>query len=415
MTEFSYIHAADIHLDSPMRGLERDPDAPAHGLREASRLAFRNLIDLAIEERVAFVLIAGDLYDGDWEDWRTGLFFRQQVTRLVEAGIRLVMVAGNHDAASIITRQLRLPSGVTLLPHDQCGTVLVDQYGVAIHGQSFATRSITEDLSSNYPHKVPGLFNIGLLHTSLTGRFGHDNYAPTTVEALVAKGYDYWALGHVHAREVVCEDPWILFSGNLQGRKARENGAKGATLVTVRDHRVVSVQHRPVDVVRWCLVEVPVQGESNLDGVMGRVARALSEEVKAAEDRPIAARVTFTGASSLHARLLGEAETIRHGIIAEARQFGAGSVWIESVAIDTAMTGDLAALYDRPDVIGQLAEILDDLIEESGMELLGEYPGLLRNRMSGIELAPEHPLKDAGPGLLKKARDLILSRFALGA
>jgi hypothetical protein len=218
-------------------------------------------------------------------------------------------------AASIITRELRLPSGITLLPHDQCGTVLVDQYGVAIHGQSFATRSITEDLSSNYPHKVPGLFNIGLLHTSLTGRFGHDNYAPTTVEALVAKGYDYWALGHVHAREVVCEDPWILFPGNLQGRKARESGAKGATLVTVRDHRVVSAQHRPVDVVRWCLVEVPVTGEPNLDGVMGRVARALSEEVKAAEDRPIAARVTFTGASSLHARLMGEAETIRHGII----------------------------------------------------------------------------------------------------
>jgi hypothetical protein len=112
---------------------------------------------------------------------------------------------------------------------------------------------------------------------------------------------------------------------------------------------------------------------------------------------------------------MGEAETIRHGIIAEARQFGAGSVWIESVAIDTATTGDLAALYRRPDVIGQLAKILDDLIEESGMELLGEYPGLLRNRMSGIELAPDHPLKDAGPDLLKKARDLILSQLALGA
>jgi DNA repair protein SbcD/Mre11 len=411
MNEFRFLHAADIHLDSPMRGLEADPDAPAQLLREASRSAFRNLIDLAIEEQVAFMLIAGDLYDGNWEDWRTGQFFTEQVARLAEAGIPLVMVAGNHDAASLITRSLRLPSGITRLPHDQCGRVLLDDYGVAIHGQSFATRAITEDLSRNYPQAVPGLFNIGLLHTSLTGRFGHDNYAPTTVEALISKGYNYWALGHVHAREVVQESPWIVFSGNLQGRQIRESGAKGASLVIVRDGQVASVEHRPLDVLRWVPVPVSVTGERNLDDAMARIGRALSEAIGAASGRPIAARVTLTGATPLHGQLLGQSERIRQGVIAEGRQQQGDMVWVESVAIDTQSTTDLDALRGRPDIVGRLAKALDELIDEIGIDLLDEYPERLRHRMPGIELPPDHPLREGGPDLLKRARELVLSGF----
>lgn len=123
------------------------------------------------------MLIAGDLYDGEWQDWRTGLFFIEQASRLTEAGIRLLLVAGNHDAASVITRNLRLPRHVTLFPHEQSGQLVLEEYGVAVHGQSFATRAVTHDLSRNYPKALPGLFNIGLLHTSLTGRPGHENYA----------------------------------------------------------------------------------------------------------------------------------------------------------------------------------------------------------------------------------------------
>jgi DNA repair exonuclease SbcCD nuclease subunit len=411
MTEFRFLYAADIHLDSPMRGLEAHPDAPVQLLREASRLAFRNLIELAVGEQVAFMLIAGDLYDGDWEDWRTGQFFTEQVAKLAEAGVPAVMVDGNHDAASLITRRLRLPNGITRLPHDQCGRVVLDEYGVAIHGQSFATRAVTEDLSWNYPQAIPGLFNIGLLHTSLTGRFGHDSYAPTTVEALVAKEYDYWALGHVHAREVVLDDPWIVFSGNLQGRQIREDGAKGASIVTVRGGRVASVEHRPLDVLRWCPVPVPVAGERDLDGVMARIGRALSEAVAAAAGRPIAARVTLTGATPLHGQLLGQPDCVRQGVIAEGRQQEAETVWIESVAVDTQSTADFDALRSRPDVVGRLAKALVDLVEEIGIDVLGEYPERLRHRMPGIALPPDHPLSEGGPDLLKRARELVLSRF----
>jgi DNA repair protein SbcD/Mre11 len=411
MTEFRFLHAADIHLDSPMRGLEADPDAPVRLLREASRAAFRNLIDAAIEENVAFVLIAGDLYDGDWQDWRTGLFFTEQVAKLSDSGIPLVMVAGNHDAASVITRYLRLPELGTMLPHDQCGQVVFEEFGVAIHGQSFATRSVSEDLSRNYPGPVPGLFNIGLLHTALTGRPGHADYAPTTVETLVAKGYDYWALGHVHAHEIVHKDPWVVFPGNLQGRQIRESGPKGASLVTVRDGRVAAVEDRALDVLRWASVPVSLADESDFDGAMARVGHALSESVRAAAGRPVAARVALTGATPLHGQLIGNIERARQGIIAEGRQHGAELLWIESVTIDTESASDLEGLRTRPDVIGRLTKLMDELIDENEADLLGDYPERLRQRIP-VELPVGHALREGRPALLKRARELVLTRLA---
>ncbi len=412
MGEFRFFHAADIHLDSPMRGLETDPEAPAALLREASRMAFRNLIDVAVEEQAAFVLIAGDLYDGDWQDYRTGLFFVEQVAKLAEAGIPLVMIRGNHDAQSVITRHLRLPAHVTMLPYDRCGRVVLEQHGVAVHGQSFPQPAVTEDLSSHYPPPLPGLFNIGLLHTSLNGRPGHDNYAPTTVETLVAKGYDYWALGHVHAREIVHENPWVVYPGNLQGRRIRESGAKGAALVTVRDGQVCGVEHRPLDIVRWCPIAVRLAGESELDGVMARVGQALAEAVHAAEHRPIAVRVILTGATYLHCELLGQPDRVREGVIAEGRQRGADAVWVELVKLDTEPAVDLDWLERRPDVVGRLTKAFDELIAGSGLELLGDYAETLKHRLSGIDLPPEHPFRDGGVALMRQARELVLARLA---
>ena len=104
---------------------------------------------------------------------------------------------------------------------------MLEDLGLAVHGQGFAKREVTEDLSSAYPQADPHLFNIGLLHTCLDGKPGHEPYAPCTVDGLRSKGYQYWALGHVHNREVVSQDPWIVFPGNIQGRHARETGSQG--------------------------------------------------------------------------------------------------------------------------------------------------------------------------------------------
>lgn len=153
---FRFIHAADVHLDSPLRGLEKYDGAPVDEIRSATRRALEQLVLLAIDEQVAFVLIAGDIYDGDWPDYNTGLFFNSQMTRLKEAGIRVFLILGNHDAANTMTRSLTLPDNVVKFPHDAAATEVLEDVGVAIHGQSFATRKVTEDLSQSYPDKVTG-------------------------------------------------------------------------------------------------------------------------------------------------------------------------------------------------------------------------------------------------------------------
>lgn len=279
------VHAADIHLDSPLRGLDRYDGAPSADLRVATRRAFVNLVDHCLEERVDALLLAGDVYDGDWQDFNTGLFFVKQLARLREAGIRVWAVLGNHDAASVITRRLKLPENVTLLSHDAPQTSVDERLGLAVHGQSFAKRDVGEDLAAAYPRALPGLLNVGLLHTALAGRPEHAPYAPTTSDRLASKGYAYWALGHVHRAEVVSRDPWIVFPGNLQGRSVRETGEKGFVVVTAEGTEVRSVEPVAADVARWHDLSVDVSPARNPDDAATLVQRALEAAAGASAGR----------------------------------------------------------------------------------------------------------------------------------
>ena len=178
---FSFIHCADIHLDSPLRGLEKYEGAPVERLRDASRRAFENLVDFALERGVAFMLIAGDLFDGDWEDFGTGLYFNSQIARLRQAGIRVFVVHGNHDAMTSISRHLIWPENVHVFPSGNVETIHLDEWKTAVHGISYEHRAESRNLASMFPERVVGAFNIGLLHTSLDGRAGHEPYAPCTI------------------------------------------------------------------------------------------------------------------------------------------------------------------------------------------------------------------------------------------
>lgn len=260
---FKFIHAADIHLDSPLHRLDIYEGAPVMEFRQATRRAFENLIQLAIAEKVAFVLIVGDLYDGDWKDYNTGLYLVGQMNRLKEAGILMFVVAGNHDAASRITKTLRFPDNVRVFASDSPERFLLEEPLVAVHGQSFATPVIKKDLSFDYPEPVSGYFNIGLLHTCATGREGHEPYAPCSPEALRNKGYDYWALGHVHQHEILAQDPPVVFAGNIQGRHIRETGAKGCVVVAVDEAGRTELSFTALDVVRWAAIEVNADGAHN--------------------------------------------------------------------------------------------------------------------------------------------------------
>ena len=222
-----FLHAADLHIDSPLRGLSAYEGAPVEQIRGATRRAVENLVDAAISHGVDLVVIAGDVFDGDWKDYSTGLFWIAQLARLEATRIPVVFVAGNHDAASEISRRLRLPPNVTQLSSAKPETKRFDDLNVAVVGQGYSTKAVSADLAAAYPLADPGLFTIGLLHTSLDGRPNHASYAPTTIDTLRSRGYQYWGLGHVHQREAVLTDPWVVFPGNLQGRHARDRAECG--------------------------------------------------------------------------------------------------------------------------------------------------------------------------------------------
>lgn len=356
---FRFIHAADIHLDSPLVGLSRYEGAPVAQLRAATRSAFTRLVDFAIGEAVDFMVIAGDLYDGDWRDYNTGLYFAKEMGRLHDAGIPVFVLHGNHDAKSEITKQLKLPPNVHVFSDRQPRTFELEHLNVALHGQSFRTPETTENLAAAYPAPVPGWTNIGVLHTALEGHAAHASYAPCAIAELVARGYDYWALGHVHEHAVRHERPWIVYPGNLQGRHARETGERGAVLVTA-DAEGFQLSRCCTDVVRWHRLEIDAADAQGLDDVVeraGRLLESLAQEHLQA--RALAVRVAVRGRSRAHGKLFGLENQLRHDILAQANAIGGDALWIEKVCIETLPTLSAEELLARSDALADLQQLLD--------------------------------------------------------
>jgi DNA repair exonuclease SbcCD nuclease subunit len=362
---FKFIHAADLHLDSPLHKLDLYEGAPVEAFRQATRRAFDNLVRLAISENVSFVLIAGDLYDGDWKDYNTGLYLVSRLVRLRDAGIPVFIVAGNHDAASRITRTLRLPDSVTLAPSDKPATYFLEDIDVAVHAQSFGTPSVKKDLSRNYPMGVDGLFNIGLLHTCATGREGHEPYAPCTLDGLVGKGYDYWALGHVHRYEVLLNDPPVVFPGNTQGRHARETGPKGCVLVTVSDGGRAEMVSTPVDAVRWEAVTVDVKAPDTGYDIVDRFGRLLETLQEKNPGLPLAVRALMEGETLALDDVMADTERWTNELRAEALERGEGRIWVEKTGFRLFSPVSDRGLEDAGGAVGELLDLFSELDDDA--------------------------------------------------
>ncbi|WAS93864.1 metallophosphoesterase family protein [Nannocystis punicea] len=342
------IHAADLHIDSPLRGLGRIEGAPVDDIRLATRRAFSRLVDTCLEDQAALLILAGDVFDGEWRDFNTGLFFVRELARLRDVGTRVVMVRGNHDAESVLARHIPLPEHVHTFPAEAAGTLELPALGLAVHGQSYGNRSVEDNLAEYYPDRRRDLLNIGVLHTNAIGAAEHSNYAPCTVQQLVRRGYDYWALGHVHKRSILHTDPWVVYPGNLQGRHANEAGARGCTVLDIDNLKIRSVAHRDLDVLRWAEISLAAAAAADTDDLLGTLRMRLQQIVFEAGGRPVLARVLVDGATHLHARLAAHPEPFA----AQARAIAAdlGDVWIEQVRFRTrppAETehGELLALH----------------------------------------------------------------------
>ncbi len=410
------VHAADLHLDSALTGLSRYESAPADEIRGATRRALVNLVDLCIEERAALLLLAGDLFDGDWRDISTGLFFAAQMAKLCEAGVRVVWIRGNHDAASQIRRSVRLPEKVVELASERAETKVFEELGVAVHGRSFAQRDVTEDLAAGYPARKAGALNVGLLHTALEGRPGHDRYAPCRVDTLVAHGYEYWALGHVHEREVVLQEPYIVFPGNLQGRHARELGAKGATLVSFEGDRILSVEHRSLDVVRWAELVLAGERAASLDDVLSAAQTALASAVSQAEGRLLAFRVRISGPSALDAQLRAKRDYLSEALCIQSYGAGGAGAWFEKLVLQTRPLSVQAPAGH--DALSEIDSVLAELVGAEGAATLQEVLADLARKLPAevLELVPELRAQspEAAAELVSDVQSLLRERLSAG-
>jgi DNA repair exonuclease SbcCD nuclease subunit len=390
-----FIHTADIHLDSPLHRLEEYEGAPVDEIRRASRRAFENLIDLAREESVDFILIAGDLFDGDWKDYNTGLYFVSQMRRLNEDGIPVFIVAGNHDAEGKMTRKLPYPQNVHVFSSRKPATKTLEKLEVAIHGQSFAKPAMMDNIAKRYPEPLPGHFNIGLLHTSLNGRENHAAYAPCSVDDLNSRGYDYWALGHVHQFEIVASDPPVVFPGCIQGRHVKENNVKGCVLVEVQAGTSPEINHHALDVIRWQRLSIELSDEKTLAECMERFSACLDTEIERQDSLPVVVRVEFSGETDLHQQLAEDPQHVKESVRSTAITTYGDRVWIEKIKIRTRPREQITP---DPGPLRELKLYVDELSasEEGLLALSAELSDLFKKlppdyRQGEARLNPDDP------------------------
>ena len=345
------LHTADIHLDSPLKSLALRNETLRDHIQSATRQAFARIIDTALAEGVAALLIAGDLFDGAQRCAKTAAFLSGQIERLRAAGIAVFYIKGNHDAENPITGEVALPDNVHVFD-GRGGKVRLGDTDIWIHGVSFTGRHAPDSLLPKFGAPVPGAVNIAMLHSSLAGAVGHDTYAPCSVDDLAALGFDYWALGHIHKRQVYRDAPWIVMPGIPQGRDIGEAGAKSATLLTIEAGQI-TVEEVPTSVVTFLLHDIDVTGAESDDEIRQRVRSALHAlSASLAPGETVILRLTLAGRTARHWQVLRDAAIWAETAVQIAEE--TGRLWVEKLclaleapratAADTAATDEIARL-----------------------------------------------------------------------
>ncbi|MEX0820029.1 MAG: DNA repair exonuclease [Pirellulaceae bacterium] len=414
---FKFIHTADLHIDSPLRGLEAYEGSPIEQFRAATRRAFENLVTLAMQHRVAFVIVAGDLFDGKWPDMKTGLWTAGQFRRLERENIPVYLLRGNHDAASKVRPAISWPGNVHEFSVRGPETFLLEETGVALHGQGFAHQECNEDLAATYPMRVDGMFNIGVLHTSLTGNADHDTYAPTSEAVLRSKGYDYWALGHIHQRSEApfSTRPFIGYSGNTQGRHIRETGARGCLLNTVVDGELEPPEFLETDTLRWHLATVSLAEQDDAGDLINNVRQRVAACHESSEGRFSAIRIVVRGACAAHRELVHPVR--REETLTQIRNLANeldDEVWIEKIKFETRTPIDIEQLRRGSDLVAELLRSIQDARgDDAQLRLLAEELSPLATKAPielsecGIDLQDPEQLR----GWLQQAEGLLVSKL----
>ena len=366
MSTLRFIHAADLHLDSPFKGLKVfAPDSVSSELRKATFNVYDNIINLCIKEHVDALLIAGDVYDGADRSLGAQLKFVDGLKRLDAAGIRSFVCHGNHDPLDGWEARLDLPDGcVRFGPELRGEPVFPDNPERAIvYGISYPQRDVRENLSQHFRDLPRAGFNIGLLHANVDGNTEHDSYASCSLSDLEKTGIDYWALGHIHTRSVLRhENPSIVYPGNPQGRHPNEPGPRGVYLVDVDVSGAVRLEFRSVDTIRWESRDLQIGGledeQQALDAMFNLAGLVLDE----AEGRSVVLRLVLGGRGPLD-RWLRRPGTVED-LLQELNEECAGHspwLWCERIQLETESWIDREQIREQEDFAGDLARLVQDM------------------------------------------------------
>jgi DNA repair exonuclease SbcCD nuclease subunit len=358
MKEFSFVHAGDLHLDSPFRGITAKAPSVAGALRTATFAAFESLVRLCLDEDVLFLLIAGDVYDSADRSVRAQLSFRDGLKVLAERGVRTFLVHGNHDPLDGWSSSIEWPEGVTVFGGENVSTSIVKSGGVrlaAISGISYPRAVEHRHLANLFRAGNPGIFQVALMHANCGGNTLHEAYAPCRLSDLMGKGFDYWALGHVHERAVLSDRPLVVYPGNIQGLNIRETGPRGCSLVRVDSSGQATVTFRPLDAVRWLTGEVSIAGLETIDALDDRIAEAVEALSAEADGRPTIARLSLTGRGALSSGL--RKEGVVDDFLERARDIGLAAspfTWLEEIVVDCLPEVNLEERARVDDFLGQV-------------------------------------------------------------
>ncbi len=359
---FSFIHAADLHLDTPFTGMGSLPQKLRERVLHSTFVAYENLIQLCIERNVDFLLLAGDIYDASDRSLRAQIYFREGLEKLARHGIQVYLVHGNHDPLDRKELSLSLPVNTHVFPPGQVASYGYERDGkelARIYGVSYPRSQVKESYLPAFKREEGDFFAIGLLHTNVDGNSAHDNYAPVARAELIHQGFDYWALGHIHQKNIIHnEEPVILYPGNIQGRNVKETSERGCYFVKVQDKKVRELSFCATDCLRWYQEEVHVsdceQIQESLD-----LLEAKKEEVRIqAGGRGALVRFHLTGRTSLHPffhdeKNLADIQEMLRRQEEERDDF----VWIDSFAVGTRPLIQLEQLAEEETLPGDFYQL----------------------------------------------------------
>ena len=373
-----YLHCADLHLDSPFQGLRKLEPWLAERCRRAARQAWQNLLDLAETEKVDFLLVAGDVYDGAERRLQAQLVFQEGLQRLAARGIYSYVVHGNHDPLDGRLGTLRFPEEVTIFPGGSVSSAVYSRDGQAlarIHGISYPASRPPLAFGSGFLRHGDEPWQIGLFHCTVGSHGEHEPYSPRTLAELAAADLDYWALGHIHMPGVLQEsNPTVVYPGCLQGRHVRESGPRGCYLVGVHEGAIERLDFVELDDLRWAVVEVDLAATESMDEVRDRLNEACEALREGAEGRPILVRLQLTGRTALCREIRRGGEDLTE-FLRETHGTGADFVWVERLDPAVRPLLDLEGRALDPGLVGEVLRQHAGFTEDEARAALADLWG----------------------------------------